>query len=363
VFHAIARRRRPGKALRSADPAAMSALSVFPDGSCNGANQTRKRTELNWPWPSPDVDEGNLMKQPDVLVVGASGMLGGQVVKALTNRGAAVRVLARDPDRLGHLPRTVRRLRGDLRDASSVGQALEGVKAAFYVSPHDQAEVEFATTFLRKAESARVPLVFAGVHVPFANRLARAVMRTAFAAALPAYRGKLRVGEMFARSATKPVILVGTHFMQNDDIFDEDIRAGRFPIPLAPAGINRVDVRDIAELAARSLIEPDFLRPGAYPVVGPASHSGTDAAAMWSRALGTAVRYVGDDDDVWMAICRRRVSGRKQSDFLATAKMQQKRGLATNPKQLTITTQLLGRPPRAYGDYVQERAAAPTQTS
>ena len=51
------------------------------------------------------------------------------------------------------------------------------------------------------------------------------------------YQGKLAVAKAIERSATNPVLLIPSNFMQNDDVFLDDIAAGEFCQPLA--GVNR----------------------------------------------------------------------------------------------------------------------------
>jgi uncharacterized protein YbjT (DUF2867 family) len=61
-----------------------------------------------------------------ILVAGGTGTLGTRVVRQLTGRGEAVRVLARDPGRAGRLPETVELLPGDLRDPATLAAAVAG---------------------------------------------------------------------------------------------------------------------------------------------------------------------------------------------------------------------------------------------
>src|SRR6478609_1288364 len=66
-----------------------------------------------------------------ILVTGATGRVGGQVLAQLAGRGARVRALARDPSRLaGAEP-----FAGDLTRPEMLGPALAGVDAAFLVFP------------------------------------------------------------------------------------------------------------------------------------------------------------------------------------------------------------------------------------
>jgi uncharacterized protein YbjT (DUF2867 family) len=69
-----------------------------------------------------------------VLVAGASGYVGGQLVPNLLARGIHVRALSRSPDRLAHFARQgVEVVQGDVIDRSSLRSALRGVRAAYYL--------------------------------------------------------------------------------------------------------------------------------------------------------------------------------------------------------------------------------------
>jgi uncharacterized protein YbjT (DUF2867 family) len=65
-----------------------------------------------------------------VLVVGATGMLGGQVVTALLSRGKRVRALVRPTSDAAHLEQVgVEIARGDMMDPASLQQAMDGADA------------------------------------------------------------------------------------------------------------------------------------------------------------------------------------------------------------------------------------------
>ncbi|HYY80158.1 MAG TPA: SDR family oxidoreductase [Actinomycetes bacterium] len=61
-----------------------------------------------------------------ILVAGGTGTLGTQVVRRLSDRGLAVRVLTRDPSRAARPPESVELLTGDLRDPGAVAAAVRG---------------------------------------------------------------------------------------------------------------------------------------------------------------------------------------------------------------------------------------------
>jgi len=68
-----------------------------------------------------------------VLVTGATGTVGREVVRALLERGHAVRALSRDPATAA-LPAEVEVVRGDLTDPTSLAPALQGVEAVHLIT-------------------------------------------------------------------------------------------------------------------------------------------------------------------------------------------------------------------------------------
>ncbi|MCX7608556.1 MAG: SDR family oxidoreductase [Anaerolineales bacterium] len=98
-----------------------------------------------------------------ILVTGATGYIGGRLVPRLLEAGYPVRVLTRDRRRLEGRPwlPQVEVVEGDALDPNSLGRALEGVSAAYYLihgrqGDQTSAERELLTAcnFAREAEHA-----------------------------------------------------------------------------------------------------------------------------------------------------------------------------------------------------------------
>lgn len=71
------------------------------------------------------------------LVTGASGFIGGAVVRALVAAGIDVRVLARSGNEMRHLAGVpMERVEGDLRDRGSLIRALRGCRHLYHVAAH-----------------------------------------------------------------------------------------------------------------------------------------------------------------------------------------------------------------------------------
>lgn len=288
-----------------------------------------------------------------ILVVGASGAIGSQVVQALLVRGAAIRVFVRSADRVKHLPPQVERAEGTLEDPEAIARALRGVHAAFYVSPHDAAEEQLAENFVSACERAGVRLIFSGVHADGKSALSRLVGRTIFGLMMPHYKPKLRLAERVRTSRTNPVVLIPGNYYQMDEVCRDDLLAGQYPLPLGR--IPRVDTRDVGEAAARALLDPT-VPSGGYSLVGPESVGGEQTAAHWSAALGRPVRYA-PDLAATDAIFAHAYGGHKALDCQNSYRLVGRLKMGTSPADLRQTTFLLGRAPRGHAEYVRDVAA------
>jgi len=72
--------------------------------------------------------------QHSILLTGATGYVGGRLLRALEATGGSVRVLIRDPARLkSRVAATTEITRGDCLDAASLGPAMLGVHTAYYL--------------------------------------------------------------------------------------------------------------------------------------------------------------------------------------------------------------------------------------
>jgi uncharacterized protein YbjT (DUF2867 family) len=119
-----------------------------------------------------------------------------------------------------------------------------------------------------------------------------------------------------------------------DEVFREDILNGIYPTPLHADGVNRVDLRDAAEVLATALIDEGFAA-GTYSVVGPESINGEEIARVWSEELGHPVRYTGDQD-TWRDSFRARLSGQKLDDWIKSFEL-----LGSMPSRRTRRTSKL----------------------
>src|SRR5215212_7987673 len=92
-----------------------------------------------------------------ILVTGATGIAGSQVVRALLGRNEEVRVFARDGERARGLFGAACEIAvGDFADAHSLGAALAGVDALFLSGADNPCRVAWETAAIDAAVAAGV---------------------------------------------------------------------------------------------------------------------------------------------------------------------------------------------------------------
>ena len=285
-----------------------------------------------------------------ILVTGATGTIGSGVLKHLLSQGAEVRALTRDPDK-ARLPDGITAVRGDMLDVDAMRHALVGVTTLFLLNSVAADELSQALLTLNLAREAGVKgVVYFSVFngKTFTN--------------VPHFTAKHTVEQMIEQFDIPATILRSNCFMQNDTWFkDALLGAGIYPFPIGNKGVSMVDARDVAEVAAKAILERECstepLPHQIINMVGRDALTGTDAAAIWSGLLGKPVQYGGDATapfekkmtqygPSWSAMDLRLMLDRFQQD-----------GMRASPHDVEEMTSLLGRPPRPYADFAAETLA------
>lgn len=281
----------------------------------------------------------------EVLVIGGTGTVGGEVVRRLLAAGIAPRVLVRSPEKAAELPAGARAAAGDLRKPESLDSAMEGVDAAFLLNALSQDETAQGLAAVAAAKRARLEhVVYMSVH------------RLRESPHIPHFASKIPIEDALRDSGLAWTILQPNNFFQNDVWFAGVIaREGIYPQPLGNAGISRVDVRDIADAVLNSLRRKE-LRNRAYPLAGPDVLTADQVAAVYSKHLGREVRYAGDDLDAWASQASSMLPEWLIHDLRIMYGHFQKHGLKASPEELALCEAAVGHPPRSFESWVAEVA-------
>jgi uncharacterized protein YbjT (DUF2867 family) len=287
-----------------------------------------------------------------ILVTGATGNVGRQVVEQLAARGANIRALVRDPSK-ARLPPGVPIVQGDFLDVDSMRKALEGVSTLFLLNavvPDEFTQALIALNVARDAGIERIVYLSVIHSDKYVN--------------VPHFAGKFGVERMIEQMGFNATILRPAYFMDNDlTIRDVILQHGVYPMPIGSTGLAMVDTRDIAEVAALELIRREAsaapLPTEIINLVGPDTLTGNDVAAIWSHVLGRSIAYGGDNTEgfeqnlrnfmpPWMAYDMRLMSERFTTD-----------GMRPEAGDVERLTKLLGRPLHAYQAFAADAAVSP----
>jgi uncharacterized protein YbjT (DUF2867 family) len=280
------------------------------------------------------------------LVLGATGTVGSNVVRELLARGQQVRVLTRDPAKTRALGPSVETVKGDLLDPATLRTLYDGVDGAFLLHPVSQTEAGEGLMAVSAAMGSGLErLVY--MSVQHADR----------APHLPHFGSKLGVEAAVRASGIAWTILRPSNFFQNDLwLRDAITQFGVYPQPLGSVGVSRVDVRDIAEMAAIALTRTGH-EGMTYDVVGPRPLTGAQVAEIWSGALGRKVAYAGDDLEAWERQSLQYLPAWMVYDFKLMYRHFQQQGLLGTDADVMTITRVLGHAPRKLEDFAAETAA------
>ena len=128
---------------------------------------------------------------------------------------------------------------------------------------------------------------------------------------------------------------------------------GIYPIPVGPMGLNRIDVRDIADAAVNALTQTGFERQ-TYPLHGPDTLNGRDMARIYSKYVGRDVRYAGDNLDVWEKHVKNMIAGWRIRDMRVMFKYFQDHGMIAPEADLERQQIIIGHKPRNFDDFARE---------
>jgi uncharacterized protein YbjT (DUF2867 family) len=285
-----------------------------------------------------------------ILVTGATGTIGRQVVEQLTRRGADVRALVRDPAK-ADFPAGVNVVKGDLLDVDQLRGAFSGVSTLFLlnaVAPDEFTQALIALNLAREAGIERI-VYLSVIH---SDRYVN----------VPHFAGKFGVERMIEQMGLNATILRPAYFMNNDlTIKDVVLGYGVYPMPIGSKGLAMIDTRDIGEVAAIELIRRETsaasLPLDRINLVGPDTLTGAKAAAIWSEVLGRTIAYPADDTAGFEKNLRQFMPGWMAFDMRLMSERFLTDGMIPDAGDVERLTALLGRPLRTYRDFVTEIAA------
>jgi uncharacterized protein YbjT (DUF2867 family) len=220
-----------------------------------------------------------------ILVTGATGTIGSELVRQLAARGEKVRALTRDPAR-ARVSAGVEVVRGDYRDPASVKAALSGATALFAVGVLGPGDAEQDAELVAAARAAGVRRV-----------VKLSAIGTGDPAVGPAGNWHLGGEQAIRAGELEWTILRPSSFASNTLSWAEAIRSGTAVSNMTGSGTQGVvDPRDVSEVAAEALLAPGHTGR-VYTLTGPELLTTAGQAAILARVLGRPVTTVDVSPD------------------------------------------------------------------
>jgi len=281
-----------------------------------------------------------------ILVIGGTGTVGSHVVRGLLTKGEAVRILTRSADHADLLPLGASGIIGDLRKPETLRCAMKGIDRMFLVSPLSPTQGEEGMAVVAAAKRAGVRhLVYLSAH---------GVERAPY---IPHFKSKVEIHKALRDSGMAFTLIMANNFFQNDLVYSESIiEEGIYPQPIGDIGLNRVDVRDIADAVVTTLTQTGH-EFHCYPLIGVEVLAGQDVANIYSRALGREIRYGGNDLKVWEEKATRALPGWLVPDLRLMYELFQRHGLRASEEDFALQAKVLGHLPRCFHTFVRETVA------
>jgi uncharacterized protein YbjT (DUF2867 family) len=279
-----------------------------------------------------------------ILVTGATGQIGMEVLRLLVDGGHRVRALVRNPSKLARLDSTVEVVQGDYLQADTLAPAFVGIEKAFLVAPAidlARAAEHFSTAAARGGARHLVMVSSATISMEPPTTIGR---------------WHLAAEERVKASGLAWTLLRPGNYASNSLRWAGSIRAQG--AVFAPGGAGRtapIDPRDIGAVAAKALTSPGH-EGRTHVLSGPELLTPVEQVQKIGAAIGKALRFV----DVPEAAARGGMLKAGMSEVLVDAILELIRAAATGHGAAVTSTvhDVTGVAARSFDEWVRDHSVA-----
>jgi uncharacterized protein YbjT (DUF2867 family) len=288
---------------------------------------------------------GAAQEERMILVIGANGNIGSQVVQQLLAAGEKVRVLVRDGKKAtATFGSSVDVVTGDIGDAAALDQAFAGAAGAFVLTSGDavlQEKNAFAAA--KKAGTKHV------VKLSVAGAMRGSPLRLA--------DNHAQSEEALKASGVAYTILQPHSFMSNVRESAGSIKGdGRIYGASKEGGVPYIDTGDIAAVGVAALRDPAKHGGQTYFLTGPEAFSQAQIAEKIGKAIGKTVTYVDLPPAVFVDNLKKfGVPGWLADDF---GKMNEWFASGAAATVVDTVEKVTGRKPRTFDAWLSDNVAA-----
>lgn len=273
-----------------------------------------------------------------ILVAGATGNVGGELVRALAGAGHPVRALSRSAMTHG-LPEGVESIVGDLDRPETLTGPLDGVRGVFLLSGYEDMAGTMAQ--VRRAGAEHVVLMSgsSAENGDMGNAISRYMM----------------LSEAAVRESGVPwTILRPSGFMSNALRWVPQIRAGDVvKAPFAGVRVAAIDPFDIAAVAAEALSSAGH-EGQIYRLSGPEALQPADQVGVLAGELGRDLRFEGQPD----AEARAEMESNMPTEYVDAFFSFYVDGTLDESQVYPTVQEVTGDKPRTFEQWATEHAGA-----
>jgi uncharacterized protein YbjT (DUF2867 family) len=213
-----------------------------------------------------------------ILVIGATGAVGSEVVRCIAAAGERPRVFVRDAGRARRqFGEVVEYVTGDLNRPETIVRTLHGVDRVFLATTQSERQPEWERR-----------VICAARQMGPAHIVKLSVFRADQRSPLRIARQHREAEQLLEQSGLALTILRPVFFMQN---LVTMVRDGVLATAARDGRVSMVDARDVASVAASALTGGDH-EGQTYTLTGPEAHSFDDIAGVLSQHAGTRIRHM-----------------------------------------------------------------------
>jgi len=278
-----------------------------------------------------------------ILVTGASGKNGAEILKLLSGRKERIRAMSRKRKDVANAGPTcgLEFVEADFEDAESLRKALDGVQRAFLVTNSSERVQELQLRFVGLARESGVK------HIVYLSQL-----HAAADSPLRFLRYHAAVEEAIRASGMSFTHLRPNLYMQGLLMIGKSIATeGRFFAPAGEAKVSVVDVRDIASVAVAALTQSKH-EGKTYNITGPEALTHRQMAELLSQKLDRPITFVDVPEQEFRDALRSMQMPDWQADGLVEDFGHYRRGEASGVSSLVQES--TGKAPRTFGEFAHD---------
>ncbi|WP_426360153.1 NmrA family NAD(P)-binding protein [Pseudocolwellia sp. HL-MZ19] len=282
-----------------------------------------------------------------ILIFGATGKTGSEIIKQLLVRNVPIRVLIRDSNKATYfIEKGIDVVIGDASDPEAVTQALKGIEKVYLVLANSEEQLTQEKLITDCAKKSGVKLL-----------VKQSSLETRIYPNNPIPKAHLESEQYIKNSGLDWVIIRPTFFNQMLLMCAHTIQANNTLIfPMADGCVAATDVRDVAEIAATVLTEPRHINKS-YDISGAEFLSFNTIAAIFSKVLNREINYVSQP----LIEYRKMLETRLNDEWRINAVCEELHSLSTSSLHYIAAgniKRILGRPARTVQQFVEDNKVA-----